>query len=275
MYNGDHAVIFINKAGEEKHSYDDWCLIPSGRPTIVPPPPQEFTVEIPGRSGKLDFGDVIHSHPVYNNRQGSLEFIVDHDATHYINWSILYDMIMTFLHGFWIKVVLTDDPDWYYQGRLSVNEFKSNADWSTITIDYDLQPYKYSNLAASDAWLWDPFSFINGYIHKPEDFKLNLTTDSGSTSITIPTMLIDTEIELKFHVDVYATMHVIYKTLTGHIVDKVLSTGFNSDGSLKEETAFKFVLPSSYSTFSVSVSTSGGVGKRPYLLEINFDGAML
>lgn len=267
MYNGEHSVIFINKDNVQKHSYEDWCLIPSGRPTIVPPTPQEFTVEIPGRSGKVDFGDAIHTHPIYNNRQGSLEFILDHDSENYYNWSTSYSEIMRFLQGFWIKVILTDDPDWYYQGRLSVNEFKSNADWSTITIDYDLQPYKYSTISTGSAWLWDPFSFINGYIHKPEDFKLNLTTNSGDTSVSIPTMLIDTDVEIVIHLMEVAQFKITYRTTTGRTVTKEILT----DNS-HETTSFKFILPAEYSTFSINATASK---TYPYLLEINFNGAML
>ena len=38
-----------------------------------------------------------------------------------------------------------------------VNAWKSEKDWSRITIDYDVGPYKWSVLSSTDDWLWDPF----------------------------------------------------------------------------------------------------------------------
>ena len=51
-----------------------------------------------------------------------------------------------------------------------VNAWKSEKDWSRITIDYDVGPYKWSVLSSTDDWLWDPFNFQNGVI-RPALFK--------------------------------------------------------------------------------------------------------
>lgn len=58
------------------------------------------------------------------------------------SWATLYSEIMTFLHGKSGKLVLEDDPGYYYEGRFKVNPWKSEESWSTIAIDYKLSPYK-------------------------------------------------------------------------------------------------------------------------------------
>lgn len=181
-YDGKHSVTFYGGPdfNDLKNTWEDWQLIPMSRPTINPPPVQDFSITVPGRSGKIDFRKSVLPHPAYDNRVGSLEFIVDHDSDDYIRWNITYDKIMEFLHGETLRMVLDDEPDVYYEGVFSINEFKSNSDWSTITIDYDVKPYKNSIISSLDAWKWDPFSFVTGYIRKPSNYKISINAGQGA-----------------------------------------------------------------------------------------------
>ena len=88
-----------------------------------------------------------------------------------------YSDIMDYLHGQKLRAVLEDDPEYFYEGRFTVNVWKSEKDWSRIIIDYDVGPYKWSVLSSTDDWLWDPFNFQNGVIH-PAVFKdIAVTTE--------------------------------------------------------------------------------------------------
>ena len=80
-------------------------------------------------------------YPVYQNRTGSIEFIVMND---FKPWHMAYSDIMDYLHGQKLRAVLEDDPEYFYEGRFTVNVWKSEKDWSRITIDYDVGPYKWS-----------------------------------------------------------------------------------------------------------------------------------
>ena len=42
-----------------------------------------------------------------------------------------------------MKIVLDDDPEFYYVGRVTVDEWKSKPRVGSITIDCDCEPYKY------------------------------------------------------------------------------------------------------------------------------------
>ncbi len=76
----------------------------------------------------------------------------------------LTNTLLDYLHGQSMRAVLEDDPEYFYEGRFTVNAWKSEKDWSRIVIDYDVGPYKWSVLSSIDDWLWDPFNFQNGVI---------------------------------------------------------------------------------------------------------------
>ena len=108
---------------------------------MIPPPTfKERYVDIPGRNGAIDIGSILTGGPVYANRIGSIEFLVAPDI--WPSWSVAYSTIATHLHGKAMRMTLDDDPEFYYEGRFTVNQWASGASFSTIVIDYNLQPFK-------------------------------------------------------------------------------------------------------------------------------------
>lgn len=136
-----HSVTF-----GDKNSWEDWHLIPSSRPVINPPEPKTMQLDIPGMSGVIDLSESLTGYPLFKNRTGSIEFIVlnkyNEGVDIYQKWSDVYSDIMDYLHNKSMFLILEDDPDWEYYGRLSVNSWKSEEFNSRITIDYNLDPYK-------------------------------------------------------------------------------------------------------------------------------------
>lgn len=153
------------------NTYKDLFLVPTSRPVINPPAVKTKTIEVPGANGSIDLTDSLTPYPVYNNRTGSIEFAVLNDK---MDWAVLYSKIMNYIHGRKGRMILEDDPGWYYEGRWSVGNWTSNNDgtWSTVSLDYDLYPYKLevatsiegSAETGSDRWKWSPFSFVDGVI---------------------------------------------------------------------------------------------------------------
>lgn len=174
-----HSVTF-----GEKNTWDDWRLVPSSRPVFNPPAQKTKTLEIPGGDGVIDLSQSLTGYPVYQNRTGSIEFIVMND---FKAWHMAYSDIMDYLHGQTLRAVLEDDPEYFYEGRFTVNSWKSEKDWSRITIDYDVGPYKWSVLSSIDDWLWDPFNFQNGVI-RPMLFK-NIAVTTTRRSIALKAAL--------------------------------------------------------------------------------------
>jgi len=148
-----HSITFGNK-----NTFDDWHLVPSSRPLFNPPKQKITLMDIPGSDGTLDLSETLTGYPVYNNREGSLEFIVLND---FKEWQNTYSDIMDYIHGRVMNAILEDDPNYYYKGRFSINEWKSDKDHSKITIDYVTEPYKLLKLSSiEDATLAQSFKNI-------------------------------------------------------------------------------------------------------------------
>ena len=133
-----HSITFDNGT-ETRNTWDDWYLIPSTRPTPAAPGIRLNLVTIPGRNGSLDFTDYLTGSPIRESRQGSFEFLVDNDHE---DWIVIKNKILEFLHGKELKMILEDDPNFYYEGRFSLNDWKSESWNSKIVINYIVGPDK-------------------------------------------------------------------------------------------------------------------------------------
>ena len=172
QYNGEHSVTF-----GDKNTWDDWHLIPSTRPLFAPPTVRTVSQTIPGMQGTLDLTEALTGYPLYDNRTGSLEFIV---APGYKSWYETYSDVMNYLHGKKMEAYLDDDQYFRYEGRFAVNQWASDEQYSTITIEYNCYPFKMEPNSSNEDWLWDPFSFVDGVIR---NFK-NLEVD-GTLAVRI------------------------------------------------------------------------------------------
>lgn len=160
-----------------RNTWIDWHLIPLERPSIAPPEVKTKTVEVPGMNGDLDFTESLTGYPVYKNREGDIEFMVE---TGHEDWNEVYQSMCSYLHGRKLYFALEDDPGYYYYGRITVDQYQSQKDNSKITIHYETDPqkYDYCNGQQGDAW-WDIFDFesddIRGvkYTDRFNDFEIN------------------------------------------------------------------------------------------------------
>lgn len=175
-----HSITF-----GEKNTWDDWHLVPTSRPVFNPPAQKVKTLDIPGGDGVIDLSQALTGYPIYQNRTGSFEFIVPNGFEPWEAgtiekqpWHTTYSDIMDYLHGQTMRAILEDDPEYFYEGRFTVNSWKSQKDWSRITIDYSVGPYKWSVLSSIDDWLWDPFNFQNGIIRATLFKNISVSTST-------------------------------------------------------------------------------------------------
>lgn len=194
-----------------RETWEDWHLVPTSRPVFNPPKTKTNYIEIPGSNSQLDLTEVVSGEPVYENREGSLEFLV---MNGYESWIAIYTKIMKFLHGKTLKCCLEDDPGYYYQGRFFVNEWKSDPHYSLITIDYIVDPYKYEVTNTNSDWLWDPFSFETGVIKNYKGVLNEYTT--GTKQHDFYVIGTDKKVTPIFHVNQMPDSGAsIYATLDG------------------------------------------------------------
>lgn len=120
------------------HSWNDFSLILSSK-TIGTPSPKTEEIEIPGGDGVLDltefFGEV-----KYSNRPLSFEFSTMVPQDEFMD---LFTNVQNALHGQKLQIVLDDDAEWAYMGRITVSEWKAEKSIGKLTIDCDCEPYKY------------------------------------------------------------------------------------------------------------------------------------
>ncbi len=167
-YNKDnrmiHSISFstnldnndINVVDSWQNTFRDWHLVPKSRPVVNPPRVRTEYSEIQNVDGVLDFSEALDGNVHFDNRTGSWTFAVDHELNTSMTWNQVYDSLLLGFHGRVVRACLQDDPEYYYQGRIFVNEWKSDKYWSEIVLDYEFEPYKYTiNTSGDYDWLFD------------------------------------------------------------------------------------------------------------------------
>lgn len=180
LYDGAHSITFVNDNGQERNTWTNWSLIPSNRPIFTAPSPKTNYVDIPGSNGQLDLSEVVSGKPTFEDRTGSIEFVVLKPYVDDGSWLQLYSEIMEFLHGQSMECYLADEPYYRYRGRFDIS-WETGQNASAVTINYDVYPYKLEPSWSDEDWLWDPFDFKYGVIR---NFK-SLTV-TGSLTVVVP-----------------------------------------------------------------------------------------
>lgn len=174
----------------DKHSYRDWGLILKSRPVISPPSPKTLYIDIPGSDGVLDLTEFLTGDVKFENRTITCEFnVIDNRK----RWSNIYSEILDYLHGQRMKIILDEDPTYYYVGRFQVNEWKSDKVTSLITIEGNVEPYKLEVCGSLDDWEWDSFNFETGIIRQWKDLTVedSLTiTVVGTRKTVVPSFVV-------------------------------------------------------------------------------------
>lgn len=122
----------------EFHSFEDFRLILSSK-TIETPNPKTVKVSVEGADGEIDLTEYF-GEPKYENR--TLEFVFSSIVP--INEFLeQFSEINNAIHGKRVKIIMDDDPYFYYVGRCSVSAWKWNGRVVELTVKCDCEPYKY------------------------------------------------------------------------------------------------------------------------------------
>lgn len=135
-----------------RNTFDAWGMVPTSRPAVNPPSVKTTYVDLPASHGVLDYTSLLLEETPFGQREGSWEFVLRPGA----NWANVYASVLNYLHGARHTVILEDDPAFQYEGRLQVRQWRSDPKYSRITIDYQLDPFKYSVVSSGETdWLWN------------------------------------------------------------------------------------------------------------------------
>lgn len=174
------------------HSFNYYHLLPTAAPTIAPPVVKTFYVDIPGADGSLDLTEVLTGFPTYGDRKGEFNFLIYADRD---EWYSIYNNIVYDLNGKQADVILDEDSDYFYRGRLTVDapEFEKAKGEIKITGTFAAEKYVIGEHSGID-WLWNPFDFENGIAR--EYYKINVrntktVTLIGSSLIVCPKFTVE------------------------------------------------------------------------------------
>lgn len=158
-----------------KNSYDDFGLILTDKDIGFPEPKLE-TVDVVGTDGVIDLSEVLNDDIKYKNRKLQFSFTILKGQRF---WASTIAEVANYLHGKKLRIQMDFDPAYYYTGRCSINSFKTSKRLGTIVIDCDCDPYRLDVNGNGEKWLWDTFSFQNGFI------RVNAVTVAGSLDVNL------------------------------------------------------------------------------------------
>lgn len=120
------------------HSYDDLKLILTSK-EIGSPAVKIRKLEIEGADGSLDYTDFF-GEPKYEDVTHKFSFATKVPQSEFLS---LFSSVKNAIHGKKMRVILDDDPLFYYVGRPSVSQFTNEKNVGIISIEVDCEPYKY------------------------------------------------------------------------------------------------------------------------------------
>ena len=120
------------------HSYDDLKLILNSK-EIGSPEVKVNKVDIPGGDSSLDLTDFF-GEPKYEDLTHKFSFSTIVPQAQFLS---LFSTVKNALHGKKMRIILDDDPLFYYMGRINVASFTNEKNIGIISIECDCEPYKY------------------------------------------------------------------------------------------------------------------------------------
>lgn len=120
------------------HSFRDLHLLMTGK-EIGAPEIKRQTIDIAGSDGELDFTDFF-GEPKFANVQHQFTFESIRPRNEQLSQ---YTDLKNKLHGKKGRIILDDDPSFFYLGRCSVSKYTNEKNIGKITITCDCEPYKY------------------------------------------------------------------------------------------------------------------------------------
>lgn len=100
--------------------------------------PKTSSLDVPGMDGSYDTTEVLDG-VKFKNRSIEWTFALYPG----MNWEQTKSNVSNLIDGKRMRITLDDDPDYFYDGRITVKKYKSSNVLKQITVSADCKPYKY------------------------------------------------------------------------------------------------------------------------------------
>ena len=165
------------------HSYRDLHLLMTGK-EIGAPEVKRHTVDIAGADGELDFTDYF-GEPKYLNVQHRFTFESIQPRNEQLQQ---FTTIKNAIHGKKGRIILDDDPSFFYVGRCTVSKYTNEKNIGKITVECDCEPYKYKMAE----------TVVTRAVSGVEDITL---TNARKRAVPLVTIQTNTSMTLVYNVD--------------------------------------------------------------------------
>lgn len=122
----------------DMHSYDDLKLILSSK-EMGSPAVKSKKLDIEGSDSALDLTDFF-GEPKYEDVTHKFQFST---IVPYSEFMTLFSTIKNAIHGKKMRIILDDDPLFYWMGRCYVSGFTNERSIGQVQVECDCEPYKY------------------------------------------------------------------------------------------------------------------------------------
>lgn len=165
------------------HSYRDLHLLMTSK-EIGAPEVKRHTVDIAGADGELDFTDYF-GEPKYLNVQHRFTFESIQPRNEQLQQ---FTTIKNAIHGKKGRIILDDDPSFFYVGRCTVSKYTNEKNIGKITVECDCEPYKYKMAE----------TVVTRAVSGVEDITL---TNARKRAVPLVTIQTNTSMTLVYNVD--------------------------------------------------------------------------
>lgn len=132
--------IYIEDSGKAYHSIEDFGFAIANTNYIGDPVLEETIIDIPF-SNPLDLSEVATGYPVFKNRPINLELGCKRPRW---EWDALISKFRNLYDGKICRIVFDNDPLWYWQGRVRIQNVNRVRTLGTFTLYMDALATKYS-----------------------------------------------------------------------------------------------------------------------------------
>lgn len=122
-----------------KHTYDDFGLKMLSFYVSFPKVYEE-KINVPGRNGPLDVSEALTGEPIYQDRKLSSKYDLYEPNLTLRDEKI--SEISNYIHGKYLRIVHDKYPEFYYEGRITIDSKQKNALFHEVIIEADIKPFK-------------------------------------------------------------------------------------------------------------------------------------
>lgn len=119
------------------HSYGDFQLVLNAK-EIGCPEVKVNKIDIEGADGSLDLTEFF-GEPKYENVKHTFQFSTIVPQAQFLS---AFSKVKNALHGKKMRIIIDDDPLFYYMGRLHVSQFTNDKRIGMVSVEADCEPYK-------------------------------------------------------------------------------------------------------------------------------------